>query len=147
MDQAIISAAAGLTGSFLGGVSTFAASWLSTRRQDQIQRYVQHAARREEIYAEFIHHASQHLVHAWGHRMQDTENLAEIYSLLERIRLLSSDGVIAAAERVMQHIVAAYNAPNKDYNELQRRVMRSGIESPLAEFSARCREEASTRDP
>ncbi len=146
MEQSIISAVAGLAGSFLGGFSTFAASWLNTRRQHQTQRYVQQAARREQLYAEFINQASQHLVHAWGHEMHSPESLAEIYSVLERIRLLSSDKLIAAAEQVMQQIVAAYNAPNKDYGELQRLVMRGGIGSPLAEFSAECRKEALTRD-
>lgn len=146
MEQSIISAVAGLTGSFLGGFSTFAASWINTHRQHQTQRYVQQAARREQLYAEFISHASKHLVLAWGHGMHSPESLAEIYSVLERIRLLSSAEVIAAAEHVMKQIVAAYNAPNKDYEELQRLVMEGGIGSPLAQFSAECRKEATTGD-
>lgn len=148
MEQSIISAVAGLTGSFLGGFSTFAASWMTTRRQHRTQRNVQQAARREQLYAEFINQASQHLVHAWGHEMQSPESLSELYSALERIRLLSSEPVIAAAERVMQQIVALYNAPNKDYEELQRLVMLDGIgSSPLAEFSAECRREALAPEP
>lgn len=141
MEQSIVSAVAVLAGSLLGGTSTFAASWLTTRRQHRTQTWIQQASRREQLYAEFISKASQHLVDAWGHEMHSPERLAEIYSVLERIRLLSSDPVIAAAERVMQQVVAAYTAPNKTYEELQRLVIRGGIASPLAEFSRECRRE------
>lgn len=141
MEQSIISAVAGLTGSLLGGMSTFAASWLTTRRQHQTQKAIQQTARREQLYAEFISQASQHLVKAWGNEMHSPESLVEIYSALERIRLLSSDSVIRAAERVMQQIVAAYIAPNKSYDELQRLVMRGGLASPLVEFGDVCRRE------
>ena len=147
MEQSIISAVAGLTGSLLGGMSTFAASWLTTRRQHHTQKSIQQTARRELLYAEFIGQASQHLVKAWGNEMQSAESLVDIYSALERIRLLSSDAVIRAAERVMQQIVAAYVAPNKSYEELQILVMRGGMASPLAEFNAECRREVLSHGP
>ena len=104
MEQSIISATAGLAGSLLGGMSTFAASWLTTRAQHRTQTTVQQAARRESLYAEFINHASRHLVKAWGHQLQRPQGLVGLYSLLERIRLTSSDTVIAAAERVVHEI-------------------------------------------
>jgi hypothetical protein len=122
-------------------MSTFAASWLTTRRQYQTQSTIQLAERREKLYAEFISEASRHLVNAWGHEMSSPDSLAGIYSALERIRLTSSPAVVGAAERVMQQVVAAYNAPNKTYDELQRLVMQGGIASPLTEFSDSCRRE------
>jgi hypothetical protein len=122
-------------------MSTFAASWLTTRRQHHTQSTIQLAARREKLYAEFISEASRHLVNAWGHEMSSPDSLAGIYSALERIRLTSSAAVVGAAERVMQQVVAAYNAPNKTYDELQRLVMQGGIASPLTEFSDSCRRE------
>ncbi len=139
MEQSFISAVAGLSGSLLGGMSTFAASWLTTRRQHQTQSTIQLVARREKLYAEFISEASRHLVKAWGHEMNSPDSLAGIYSALERIRLTSSTAVVDAAERVMQLVVAAYNAPNKTYDELQRLVMQGGMASPLAEFIDSCK--------
>lgn len=141
MEQSIISAVAGLSGSLLGGMSTFAASWLTTRRQHQTQFTIQLAARREKLYAEFISEASRHLVNAWGHEMNSPDSFADIYSALERIRLTSSAAVVGAAERVMQQVVAAYNTPNKTYDELQSLVMQGGIASPLTEFSDACKSE------
>jgi hypothetical protein len=43
MDTAILSASAGLTGSLIGGVSTFAASGLTQRRMLRTQTITQHA--------------------------------------------------------------------------------------------------------
>ena len=145
MEQSIISAVAGLTGSLLGGMSTFAASWLTTHRQHRTQTFIQQAARREQLYAEFISEASLHLVNAWGHEMRSPESLADIYSTLERIRLISTANVVLAAENVMQQVVAAYNAPNKSYDELQNLVMRGSIVSPLTTFSNACRAELLAR--
>jgi hypothetical protein len=141
MEQSIISAVAGLTGSLLGGMSTFAASWLTTHRQHRTQTFIQQAARREQLYAEFIREGSRHLVNAWGHEMGSPENLADIYSTLERIRLMSTPNVVSAAESVMQQVVAAYTAPNKTYDELQNLVMDGSIVSPLTKFSNACRAE------
>ncbi len=144
MEQSSVSIMAGLSGSLLGGMATFAASWLTTRRQHHTQTSIQRAARLERLYAEFISEASRHLVNAWGHDMNSPESLSDIYSALERIRLTSSGPVISAAEAVMQQVIAAYSAPNKTYEELQRLAIRGEIASPLADFISTCRNEAST---
>ena len=144
MEHSSVSIIAGLTGSLLGGMATFAASWLTTRRQHHTQTSIQRATRHERLYAEFIGEASRHLVSAWGHDMNNPESLAEIYSGLERIRLTSSGPVIGAAEAVMQQVIAAYTAPNKSYEELQRLAIRGEIASPLTDFINTCRNEART---
>ena len=141
MEQSIISATAGLTGSLLGGMSTFAASWLNTRAQFRTQTTVQQAAHRERLYADFISQAARHLVRAWGHQLNRPQGLVGLYSLLERMRLTSSDLVIAAAECVIRQITAGYNAPNKTYEELQTMLLNGDVDSPLTEFSKACREE------
>lgn len=139
MEQSIISAAAALGGSLVGGISTFAASWARHRTQTSIQQ----AARREELYAEFINEASRHLVSVWGNQIQSPESLVDIYAALERIRLISSAAVVSAAERVMQQVVSAYNAPNRTYDELLRIVMSDGVSTPLTDFTQACRAELS----
>lgn len=137
MEQSIISAAAALGGSLVGGISTVAASWARHRTQTAIQQ----AARRGELYAEFINEASRHLVSAWGNQMQSPESLVNIYAALERIRLSGSPAVVSAAERVMQEVVAAYHEPNRTYDELLRIVMNDGIATPLTDFTQACRTE------
>ena len=64
MDHAILSATAALIGSLVGGVSTFAAYWLTQRVQIRNQRLMQQAATRETLYAEFIVEATRRLADA-----------------------------------------------------------------------------------
>jgi hypothetical protein len=54
MDPAILSATAALVGSLVGGVSTFAAYWLTQRVQLRAQSLMKRHAEREALYAEFI---------------------------------------------------------------------------------------------
>jgi len=147
MDHSIIAATAGLTGSLLGGMSTFAASWLTTRAQHRIQTTVNQASHRERLYADFIREASRHLVRAWGHQLQRPQGLVGLYSILERMRLSSSDAVIAAAETVMQEIISEYNAPNRTYDELRRYVASGEVGTPLTRFSQACRAELNALTP
>ena len=141
MEQSIVAATAGVVGSLLGGMSTFAASWLTTRAQHRIQTTVQQASHRERLYGEFISEASRHLVRAWGHQLQRPQGLVGLYSMLERMRLTASEAVIAAAETVIHEIITEYNAPNRTYAELQQRVASEGVDTPLTRFSKACRTE------
>jgi hypothetical protein len=141
MSPSIIPAIAALAGSLLGGLSTFAASWLTSRAQYHAQKMLLRAKHLEQLYAEFITEASRHLVSSWGNQMQTPEPLAGLYSVLERIRLASSEAVVSAAENLMQQVVTAYNAPNKPYDELQRIAISGHFSSPLTEFSRTCRAE------
>jgi hypothetical protein len=62
MDTAILSASAGLIGSLIGGVSTFAASWLTQGRMLRTQTIVQHAMQRQALYSDFIVEASHRVL-------------------------------------------------------------------------------------
>ena len=104
MDPAILSATAALVGSLVGGVSTFAANWLTKRVQIRAQLLMQRHAEREALYAEFIVEASKRVADAWSHYAQSPAVVAGLYSAIERMRLTSSDPVIVAAERVMLDI-------------------------------------------
>ena len=80
MDLAILSATSALIGSLIGGVSTFAGSWLTQHRQLRIQLLLQEAAKRETLYAEFIIEASKRLTEAWGKRAEGPDVLARLYA-------------------------------------------------------------------
>ena len=107
MDPAILPATSALIGSLIGGVSTFAASWLTQRRQLRIQLLLQEAAKRETLYAEFIIEASKRLTEAWGKRAEGPDVLAGLYAVMERMRLISSSPVLHAAEQVIRKVTAA----------------------------------------
>ena len=141
MDPAILSATAGLLGSLVGGVSTFAASWLTQRGQLRLQMLVQQAVKREALYAEFIVEASKRVAEAWSHQGESAEAIAGLYSAVERMRLASSTEVIAASEEVIQQIVDAYAAPDLTFDDLRRSLRSGEFRDPLVAFSKACRAE------
>jgi hypothetical protein len=49
MDSAVLSASAGLIGSLIGGMSTFAASWLTQRRLLHTQTLMQDTIQRQAL--------------------------------------------------------------------------------------------------
>jgi hypothetical protein len=141
MDPAILSATAGLVGSLVGGVSTFAASWLTQRGQLRTQTLVQQAVKREALYAEFIVEASKRFAEAWAHQAENPEVVAGLYSVVERMRLTSSDKVIDAADQVVRYIIDAYAAPDRTFEDLRRQVLGEEFRDPLRDFSEACRTE------
>ena len=141
MDPAILSATAGLIGSLVGGVSTFAASWLTQRGQLRMQTLVQQAVKREALYAEFIAEASKRVAEAWSHQAESPEAIAGLYAAVERMRLTSSTEVIAAAEEVMRQVIDAYAAPDLTFEDLRRSLRGGEFRDPLRAFSEACRAE------
>jgi hypothetical protein len=67
---AILSATGALVGSLVGGVSTFAAYWLTQRVQIRAQALMKRYAEREALYAEFIVEASKRFADAWSHHAE-----------------------------------------------------------------------------
>ena len=151
MDPAILSATSGLAGSLVGGVSTFAASWLTTRTQYRAQTLVQQAVRREALYTEFVAEAAARLADAWSHEAAGPEVVAGLWAAVARMRLTSSQPVIVAAEAVVRNVIEAYAAPNHTFNDLRQRAQAQLREfrDPLREFSEACRAEllAAVPDP
>jgi hypothetical protein len=67
MNATYVSAFAALAGSLIGGLITFAAAWITQRRQANVQRLLQEKARRQELYQQFIEEASKLYVDALIH--------------------------------------------------------------------------------
>jgi len=141
MDSAILSATAALVGSLVGGVSTFAASFVTQRWQLHIQSHQQRAMKRETLYAEFIIEASKRLADAWSHQAQSPEVIAGLFSAVERMRLISSSAVTSAAEEVVRHIAEAYANPNRTFDEIRDRLESADFDNPLKNFTEACLEE------
>ena len=144
MDTAIVSASAGLIGSLIGGVSTFAASWITQHKLLGTQTRMHHAERRQKLYSEFIIEATRCLTEAWNHQAEGPEVVSNLYSTVERMRLMSSTRVVKCAEQVMRSVIAAYAEPNRTFDELRQRVQqRTDANDHLREFTEACRQELS----
>jgi hypothetical protein len=59
MDSASISALAALGGAVIGGLTSFATSWLTQQTQARAQQLVHKLTRQEELYKDFIEEASR----------------------------------------------------------------------------------------
>jgi hypothetical protein len=141
MDHAILSATAALVGSLVGGVSTFAAYWLTQRVQIRNQRLMQQAVTRETLYAEFIVEAARRLADAWSHHADGPEVVSSLYSAIQRMRLTSSSAVSGAAERVLNDVLDAYAEPDRSFDDLRITIRDSNHRDRLGDFSEACRKE------
>jgi hypothetical protein len=142
MNLAFLPAFAAFGGSAFGGLTTFAATWFTQRRKDSARRLSQEKSRRQKLYKQFIQEASKLYADALVHDNSEVSALVNMYALIGRMRILSSDAVIEGAEAVARMIVDTYFAPNKTFPEL-RQLMTSHTTDPLKEFSLTCRKELS----
>lgn len=143
MEPAFLSVFAALAGSAIGGLTTLAASRLTQRVQFSAQRLEHDIGRRGDLYKDFIEQASESYVVAFRHDIAeaDVPKLVRLYALVSRMRVLSSQGVIEQANRVMGDIIETYMAPNKTIHEVVAdRLKNDGLE-PLRDFSNACRDE------
>jgi hypothetical protein len=142
MDALYFSAFAALAGSTIGGLTTLAASWLMQRLQFSAQRLAHGIDRREDLYKDFIEEASRSYTDAFEHDMTEASKLVRLYALVSRMRVLSSQGVIEEADKVMRLIVERYLGPNMSVQDLQDVVTNGGTWlDPLRDFSNACRDE------
>src|SRR5262249_5338727 len=99
-------------GSVVGGTASIATAWFSQTTQSRRERTRAEIEKREALYAEFIAESSRLAIDALDHTLDQPETLVRAYALQNRIRLTSSDAVVAATEHVFKHIVERYFAPN-----------------------------------
>jgi hypothetical protein len=139
MDNAYMSAISALAGSAIGGLATFATTWLSHHAQTQAQRLAQAMARQEHLFGEFIDEAARSLTDALTHELEDPAKLVRLYGLVGKLRLFASANVVSQAEEVMHRIVKTYNLPNRDFhNPEDSRWQDADL---LRAFSEACRED------
>ena len=138
MDAAFISALSALGGATIGGLASFGSSWLTQRTQLRFSQHEAVKAKREALYAEFVDEASRLYGDALGHQKDDASDLARLFALLGRIRLVSPRPVVTAAERTFDTIIETYLGPNRTMHEVLDDVQRGGFEF-LIEFGEACR--------
>ena len=140
MDTASISAFAALGGALIGGLTSFATSWLTQKTQVKAQQLSHKLTRREELYKDFIEEASRLYADSLVHDTPDVSQLIRLYAMISMMRALSPSTIVEYADKVARMIVNNYLAPNKTLPEL-RDMVNSGAMDPLRDFSEACREE------
>jgi len=140
MDPAYFSAFAALAGSAIGGLTSIATSWLTQRVQFSAEQRKRDLDTRHELYRHFIEEASKWYADAYEHDNAKVSNLVDLYSLVSRMRILSSPKVVEAADKVVRMIIETYRGPNKTIAEVEELLDNAAL-NPLFDFSRACREE------
>ena len=140
MDAAYVSALAALSGAAIGGLTSFATSWVTQRAQAKAQQLAHKLTRREELYKGFVEEASKLYADSLVHDTPDVSQLIRLYAMISMMRALSPTTIVENADKVGRMIVNTYLAPNKTFPEL-RDMVNSGTIDPLRDFSEACREE------
>jgi hypothetical protein len=140
MDSALLSASAAVLGSHTGGSASIASAWLTQRTQGRRQAIQVETRKREVLYADFITECSKLVLDALDHALDRPGTLLQAYSLVNRIRLISSDAVLHEAEAAMQEILEMYRAPNLPIEKLYE-ISMDRARDPLKAFGEVCRGE------
>ena len=140
MNPATLSALAALSGSAVGGLTSFLSSWVGQSAQLRSQVFLNDKSRRQELYREFVDEASKSYIDSITTNTPDLTRLVALYALISRMRSLSSPKVIVEAEKVAQLIVRSYPEPNKTFADLRPMIIANAID-PLRSFAESCREE------
>jgi len=139
-EPAYLSAVAALVGTFVGGITSIATSWLGQQRQTKEQRRAREKDELQALYKQFIQDASKLYVDALEHNTAEISKLVDIYATLNRMRVLSSPKVIAAAESALRMIMDTYAKENATFSGI-RQLIDHGFPDPLRAFSEACHEE------
>jgi hypothetical protein len=133
-----ISALAAIVGSLTGVLASSVSTWITQRHQDQRDLLAKRIFHREQLYSDFISESPRAFADAVQNDFQDPNKFIPIYTALSRIRVSSSSGVLASAERVVDQIISTYSEPNLTSEEIQSRAAVKS-DDPLRDFSTICR--------
>ena len=140
MDPSYVPALAALAGSLIGGLTSFATTWLTQQTQVRAQQLVDEIVRRQELYKDFIEEASRLYADAFEHDKAETSKLVNLYALVSRMRVHSASKVTENADKVVRLIIEMYLAPNKTFRDVPK-LLESGEIDFLREFSNACGDE------
>jgi hypothetical protein len=142
LNSAYVSALAALAGTIIGGLTSFATSWLTQRTQ---LRHAHREAERAELktlYVDFIAEAARLYGDALTHQTEEITGLVQLYALLGRMRLVSDRLVVVAAMRAVDIIIETYLGPNRTLHEM---ITHKDELDFLVEFSEACRKDLAAR--
>ena len=145
MDTAYISAFAALAGAAIGGLTSFASSWLTQRTQLRFTHHEAIKAKRHALYAEFADEACRLYGDAMSHQKDDARELVKIYAILGRIRVVSPRTVVVAAERTLNMIIETYLGPNLTLHMVLENARQDKFLF-LFEFGEACRQDSIVGD-
>ena len=138
MNTIYVPALAAFGGSAFGAISSIITNWAAERRKNRVRRHSRSVTKREKLYKSFIEEASRLYADALVSDGYEISTLVDMYALIGQMKILSSDEVIAAAEKVATLIIETYVSPNRTFADVPGFVREV---DPLRDFSEACRRE------
>jgi hypothetical protein len=108
MDPALLSALSAILGSLVGGSASVGTAWVTQKAQTTRELMTTEIRKRESLYGEFIAECSKLLIDALDKTLDTPSKLLDLYAIENRIRLTSTDEVLAAAEQTIMRVVRQY---------------------------------------
>ncbi|MFK4534474.1 hypothetical protein ABIA00_002657 [Bradyrhizobium ottawaense] len=99
MNTIYFPAFAAFGGSAFGAISTIVTGWVTRRRRVRERHHAHAVSKREKLYRCFIEEASRLYADALTSDKSEIPALVNLYALIGRMRILSNDEVVNAAER------------------------------------------------
>ena len=143
MDTALVGTLSALAGSAIGSLAPVFSSVILQRSTTHREFLTRNTALREVLYSDFIREASALYVSSLTRDLENFDQLIGLYALVSRIRLVSSDMVVDAAEAFVRVILGHFAERNLSVAELQQ-VALAAKAPPLEAFSVACRIELQT---
>lgn len=137
---------AALLGAVIGGLLSVLASWLAGRVQAKSQWVVQEVKQREQLYSQFVEAASRCYSEALQESEPDTAMVAKLYADMGRMRLVSSEPVVAEANLIAHRILDAYADQNHSKEEVRDLLSHDSIDL-FSDFADACRAELARLQP
>ena len=141
MDSSLVAAFAAILGTTVGGLATFLTTFLNQRYAMRRDILAKDLANREHLYSEFLKEAGNLYFDSINRTLDEASqqtSMINMYSLVGRIRMISSEAVLRGAEKVADDIVESYKRPPMTFEEFQR-LWESA--DPWHEFTNACRVE------
>ena len=138
MDMFYIPALASFSGTASGTLASIVTGWVTRRRKDRVIHTRRATSQREELYKGFIEEASRLYADALVNDKSEVSKFVDLYALIARMKILSSDAVIEAAEKAGRSILETYLSPNRTFVDLPELIEEM---DPLRNFSEACRRE------
>ncbi len=140
MDPALTGAMAALGGSFVGAMAPVLSNYVIQKGQTSRDLINHQILQRETLYTEFIREAARLYAKSMAEELNTLDELVALYALVSRLRLVASDPVLRAAEKLVTTISQQFTQENLTILQIEAQA-RSGLADPLSPFSTACRRE------
>jgi hypothetical protein len=140
MEPALITGLSAVLGSLSGGLASVVTTWMTQRNQTRRDRLRNEIEKRELLYGEFVNEVARLTADAAEHPLEHAEMVVKLFALLSRIRFVSSQSVLDAAEECSRHVLELYVQEKMAPEDLLDVISRTSPQI-LKAFSEACRSE------